>query len=84
MQYEMVIKGDRWCSCYTCLPRTAPAAAQIGQKAAAPGTGTVASLVVQRLLTIATPKQVRINTYIQTRAKTKNKHQTQESYKGTH
>ena len=27
------------CSCYTCLPRTAPAAAQIGQKAAVPGTG---------------------------------------------
>ena len=28
------------CSCYTCLPRTAPAAAQSGQKTAAPGTGT--------------------------------------------
>ena len=26
------------CSCYTCLPRTAPAAAQTGQKMA-PGTG---------------------------------------------
>ena len=72
------------CSCYTCLPRTALAAAQTGQKAAAPGTGTDASPVVQRLLTIATPKQVHIYTYIQTRAKTKNKHQTQESYKGTH
>ena len=72
------------CSCYTCLPRTAPAAAQIGQKAAALGIGTDASPVVQRLLTIATPKQVHIYTYIQTRAKTKNKHQTQESYKGTH
>ena len=83
MQYEIVFKVIG-CSCYTCLPRTAPAAAQIGQKAAAPGTGTVASLVVQRLLTIATPKQVHIYTYIQTRAKTKNKHQTQESYKGTH
>ena len=83
MQYEIVIKVIG-CSCYTCLPRTALAAAQTGQKAAAPGTGTVASLVVQRLLTIATPKQVHIYTYIQTRAKTKNKHQTQESYKGTH
>ena len=39
MQYEIVIKGDRWCSCYTCLPRTAPAA-QTTQKMAAPGTGT--------------------------------------------
>ena len=25
------------CSCYTCLPRTAPAATQTGQKTAAPG-----------------------------------------------
>ena len=74
--------NDRWCSCYTCLPRTAPAA-QTAQKMA-PGTGTDASPVAQRLLTIATPKQVHIYTYIQTRAKTKNKHQTQESYKGTH
>ena len=57
------------CSCYTCLPRTAPAAAQSARKTAAPGTGTDASLVVQRLLTIATPKQVHIYTYMQTRAK---------------
>ena len=28
------------CSCYTCLPRTAPAAAQTSRKTAAPGTGT--------------------------------------------
>ena len=28
------------CSCYTCLPHTAPAAAQIAPKMAAPGTGT--------------------------------------------
>ena len=28
------------CSCYTCLPRTAPAAAQTGQKMAVLGTGT--------------------------------------------
>ena len=40
MQYEIVIKGDRWCSCYTCLPRTAPTTAQTGWKTAAPGTGT--------------------------------------------
>ena len=28
------------CSCYTCLPRTTPAAAQTGWKTAALGTGT--------------------------------------------
>ena len=39
------------------LPRTAPAAAQTAQKMA-PGTGTGAPPVAQRLLTIATPKQV--------------------------
>ena len=39
------------CSCYTCLPRTAPAAAQSGQKTAAPGTGTGAPQMDQRLLT---------------------------------
>ena len=41
------------CSCYTCLPRTAPttATAQSGQKTAAPGTGTGAPPVAQRLLT---------------------------------
>ena len=43
------------CSCYTCLPRTAPAAAQSGQKTAAPGTG--APPVAQRLLTNTWPKQ---------------------------
>ena len=26
MQYENVFKGDRWCSCYTCLPQSSPAA----------------------------------------------------------
>ena len=57
------------CSCYTCLPRTAPAA-QTAQKMA-PGTSTDASPVAQRLLTIATPKQVHIYAYMQTRAKTK-------------
>ena len=38
------------CSCYTCLPRTAPAAAQTSQKMAALGTGTGAPPVAQRLL----------------------------------
>ena len=44
------------CSCYTCLPRTAPAAAQTSQKTAAPGTGTGAPPIAQRLLTITWPK----------------------------
>ena len=46
------------CSCYTCLPRTAPAAAQSARKtAAAPGTGTGAPQMDQRLLTNTWPKQ---------------------------
>ena len=52
MQYEIVFKSDRWCSCYTCLPQIAPTA-QTAQKMA-PGTPQMD----QRLLTIATPKQV--------------------------
>ena len=58
MPYEIVIKGDRCCSCYTCLPRTAPAAAQSGLKTAAPGTGTGTGAlpVTQRLLTNTWPK----------------------------
>ena len=55
MQYENVFKSDRWCSCYTCLPRTATAT-QSGQKMAAPGTGTGAPPVAQRLLTNTWPK----------------------------
>src|SRR6185503_10707616 len=51
MQYEIVIKDDRWCSCYTCLPRTALAAAQTAPKTAAPGTGIGAPQMDQRLLT---------------------------------
>ena len=70
MQYEIVIKDGRWCSCYTCLPRTALAAAQTAPKMA-PGTGTGVPPVAQRLLTIATTKHVHIYTYMQTRAKTK-------------
>ena len=51
-------------SCYTCLPHTAPAAAQSARKtAAAPGTGTGAPQMDQRLLTNTWPKQC-----------TKNKH----------
>ena len=44
-------------SCYTCLPRTALAAAQTAPKTAAPGTGTRAPPVTQRLLTNTWPKQ---------------------------
>ena len=44
-------------SCYTCLPRIAPAAAQAGQNTAAPGTGTGAPQMDQRLLTNTWPKQ---------------------------
>ena len=53
---KIVIKDDRWCSCYTCLPRTALAAAQTAQKMA-PGTGTGAPQMDQRLLTNTWPKQ---------------------------
>ena len=57
MQYENVFKSDRWCSCYTCLPQTAPATAQTALKTvAAPGTGTDAPPVAQRLLTNTWPK----------------------------
>ena len=45
------------CSCYTCLPRTAPAAAQSARKTAAPGTGTGVPQMDQRLLTNIWPKQ---------------------------
>ena len=54
MQYEIVIKSNRWCLCYTCLPRTAPAA-HTAQKMA-PGTGTDDPPVAQRLLTNTWPK----------------------------
>ena len=49
MQYENVFKSDRCCSCYTCLPRTTPAAAQTGWKIAALGTGTGAPQMDHRL-----------------------------------
>ena len=53
MQYEIVFNVIG-CSCYTCLPRTAPAA-QTAQKMA-PGTGTGAPQMDQRLLTNTWPK----------------------------
>ena len=55
MQYENVFKVIGY-SCYTCLPRTAPAATQTGRKMDAPGTGTRAPPVAQRLLTNTWPK----------------------------
>ena len=55
MQYENVFKSDRWCSCYTCLPQTVPAA-QTAQKMDAPGTSTEAPPVAQRLTTNTWPK----------------------------
>ena len=50
--------NDRWCSCYTCLPRTAPAAAETDLKTdAAPGTDTGSPRMDQRLLMYTWPKQ---------------------------
>ena len=49
MQYENVFKSDGCCSCYTCLPRTAPAA-RTAQKMAALGTGTGAPQMDHHLL----------------------------------
>ena len=56
MQYEIVFKGDRCCSCYTCLPQSSLVAQTAQRKVAAPGTS--APPKDQRLLTIATPKRV--------------------------
>ena len=56
MQYENVFKSDGCCSCYTCLPQSSPAAQTAVKTVAAPGFG--APPKAQRLLTIATPKQV--------------------------
>ena len=60
MQYEIVFKMIG-CSCYTCLPRTTLAAAQTAPKTAAPGSGTGAPLVTQRLLTNTWPKTMHNN-----------------------
>ena len=47
------------CSCYTCLPQTAPTTAQSAHKVvAALGTGTGAPPVAQRLLTNTWPKTI--------------------------
>ena len=56
MQYEIVFKSDGCCSCYTCLPQTVPTA-QTAQKMA-PGTGTEAPHMDQRLLTDTWPKTI--------------------------
>ena len=63
--YLKVIGG----SCYTCLPQSSPAAQTALKMVSALGSGTPPK--DQRLLTIATPKQVHIYTYMQPRAKTK-------------
>ena len=56
MQYEIVFKGDWWCSRYTFLPQISPATQTAVKTVAAPGTGTPPK--DQHLLTIAMPKQV--------------------------
>ena len=56
MDYEIVFKGDRCCSCYTCLPQSSPAAQTAVKTMAAPGTGTDSPPVAQRLLTNTWPK----------------------------
>ena len=40
MHYEIVFKGDRCCSCYTCLPQSSPAAQTAQKIVVAPSTGT--------------------------------------------
>ena len=69
MQYENVFKSDRWCSCYTCLPQTVSAAQTAQKMVAALGTG--APPMDQRLLTIATRKQVQHIHIHANKAKTK-------------
>ena len=56
MQYEIVFKGDGWCSCYTCHPQTVPTAQTAQKKVGALGTGTGAPPIAQRLLTNTWPK----------------------------
>jgi len=57
MQYEIVFKGDGWCSCYTCLPQTVPTTQTAQKMMTALGTGTGAPPVAQRLLTNTCQKQ---------------------------
>ena len=59
MQYENVLQVIG-CSCYSCLPRAALAAAQTTPKTTAPGTGNGAPQVDQRLLANTWPKQCTI------------------------
>ena len=60
MQYEIVFKGDGWCSCYTCLPQTVPTAQTTQKMMAALGTSTGAPPVAQHLLTNTWQKQCTI------------------------
>ena len=69
MQYENVFKMIGGVHVTLAFLKSSPAAQTARNMA--PGTGTDASPVAQRLLTIATPKQVHIYTYMQTRAETK-------------
>ena len=55
MKLQLKVIG---CSCYTCLPRTALAAAQTAPKTAAPGTSTGAPQMDQRLLANTWPKTI--------------------------
>ena len=72
MQYEIVFKSDKWCSCYTCLPQTVPTAQTAQKTDAAPGTDTGYPQMDQRLLTNTWPKQcTTTKTYMQTNANTK-------------
>ena len=69
MQYENVFKVIGVVHVILAFLKSFPAA-QTALKMAL-GTGTDTPPVAQHLLTIATPKQVHIYTYMQTRAKTK-------------
>ena len=69
MQYEIVFKNDRWCSCYTGLPQSSPATQTALKMVAASGTGTPSK--DQCLLTIVTPKQVQHIHNMQTKVNTK-------------
>ena len=77
MKYVFKMIG---CSCCTCLPRTVPAAAQTGRMMAAPGTGTGAPPVAQRLLTNTWPKQ---STTISIQANTNKSYKTVHQYTKT-
>ena len=78
MQYEIEFKVIG-CSCYTCLPCTAPAA-QTDLKMAALGTGTGAPLMDQRLLTNTCTKQ---GTTISIQANTNKNQETIHQYMKT-